>query len=258
MSSKHCLLCGENKELIKGHVYPNFIRKWILKNDKNIKKFIKQDDSENIEHQQNTPTFPLFCSECDNEKLSKIEGAFAKNCFAKIISGKFDPEVSELSLIRKFSASILFRLLYYIKLSEQDVFSKLEEYTDAHVNKAIEEWRDVVIKENIPGCYKLYFNYLYTADKEKSSLLWNFKHCPFYDKNRNIYVMAVLCGPLFIIGGLTPNITYDSAMIEGIINRLNKLCSNKIVIIGGNDIELGDNWLFHFINEDYLLTSILS
>ncbi|MWN32106.1 MULTISPECIES: hypothetical protein [unclassified Gilliamella] len=257
MSSKHCLLCGENKELIKGHIYPNFIRKWIMKKGgENIKKFIKLDDPENIKHQQNTPTSPLFCSECDNEKLSKIEGEFAKNCFAKITSGKYDPEISDLSLIRKFSASILFRLLHYIKLSKQNVFSELEKYTDAHVNKAIEEWRNVVIKENSPSCYKLYFNYLYTTDKKKSSLLWNFKPYLFYDKN--IYVMAVLCGPLFIIGGLTPNITYNSGMIEGVINHLIKLCSDKTFIIGGNDIKLGDNCLFHFINEDYLLTSILS
>lgn len=238
-----CKLCNKKRILVEGHIYPNFIRKWILKENKNIKSFYYrylEDGEWQITKTQNTLTFLLFCNECDNEILSKIEGSFKKSCFEQILKGEFNFENEYSQLIQKFSASIAFRMLYGMKIFDPKNFHELGPELLFHATQAAEEWRCIINQDgNIYCYYNLYFDYLFTYNNQSSSAQWFFQKILL--KYNGKVLLAVLCGPLIILGSLNPELSFTQDIVKTVVKILFNYQTEKCQLIGPPYIILGSN-----------------
>lgn len=121
-----CKLCNEKRILVKGHIYPKFIKRSIDNKINAMGGSAKNHyyESENTKnpYQKNKQDWPkgyLFCHECDNEKLSKMERDFNEECFISIIKGTFKLSEKNFPIIFRFSVSIVFRVLIYITTSNK-------------------------------------------------------------------------------------------------------------------------------------------
>lgn len=149
-----CKLCNEKRILVKGHIFPRFIRNWI---DKNIEalggsKTYHHFDSINgvFEHEKNKQDLIkdyLFCNECDNEKLSIIERDFNEKYFIPITKGTCKLSEKNSSVIFRFSVSIVFRVLIYSNILSKKIIDKLDDNTTNRINDALDEWRSILLKK---------------------------------------------------------------------------------------------------------------
>lgn len=248
-----CKLCNKKRILVKGHIYPNFFTKWIRKENKDIKSFyyrhLKNGEWQ-VEKRQNTLTFFLFCNECDNEILSKIEGSFKKNCFKQILNGEFN-FVNEYSLlIQKFSASIAFRVLYHMEIFDPKNFHEVGPELLFHATQATKEWCSIITQDINSYCYyNLYFDYLFTNNNQSSSSQWNLKHMLFQVDGK--LFLAVLCGPLIILGSLNPKLNFTKDMVSNAVDKLLKTESENNKRFGPTGIIIGSNPIFNNIRINY-------
>lgn len=265
MVNGSCLLCNQNKKLVKGHIFPNFIKKWVISDiyeymesdlclpehkNKTIKYFYKKKFSEKDRKKQDLEKMYLFCNECDNEKLSRIEDLFKRIYFDEIIKWetKISSANSDILLIKKFCTSIAFRVLYSIGILEEDSLNSIDKKTHHHATKAAEEWRSIITEEKTHSdSYDLYFAYLTPFVGDYSSRTWSFIHALYPSNTNEKNFLLVLCGPLIVIGKLNPEKNVKLANVHDLVEVLIEMNSKEVKLVGDNEIEA--NILTQFIKK---------
>lgn len=248
-----CKLCNEKRILVKGHIFPRFIRNWI---DENIEalggsKTYHHFDSINgvFKHEKNKQDLIkdyLFCNECDNEKLSIIERDFNEKYFIPITKGTCKLSEKNSSVIFRFSVSIVFRVLNYSNNLSEEILDKLDDNTTNRINDALDECRSILLKKtSFTEKTCLYFGYLKTDNGETSFTQLKAKYflvdvesiMDLLQEGKSLShdnlvkiaaclkrdVLIVYLGPLVIFANLNPRINFEINNITECINIFKKV-----------------------------------
>lgn len=124
-----CKLCGIEKELLKSHIIPKFVFKWMRNTGG---KFFRAPLNPNVRLQDGIKK-KLLCKECE-KKFSTNEKWFSENIFYPYMNTNNNvlPYNNKLA---KFIISVLWRVLILSNDQEEN----------SHVNHANADWRDFLL-----------------------------------------------------------------------------------------------------------------
>lgn len=138
-----CALCQKEKELVKSHIVPHFVFRWLRKSS--ISK-LRSLTNINVPIQDGIK-IPLLCKECEG-LISKWESEFAEKIFYPFhnleYEDSFNFEYQEWCL--RFLISLSWRNLDYhiYRKGNHPFYGEQEEI----VGKAYESWRDFLLGNN--------------------------------------------------------------------------------------------------------------
>lgn len=187
---KTCALCNEERELVKSHVVPRFVAKWLkdtsatgfLRNPTNPKKRLQDFGKET-----------LLCKACE-QKLSALETYFANEFFYPFLKERKNTFQYDSRLMR-FAISLNWRLL----IANREDYASDSLSLKPYVDRAKEDWRRILFLDPFEeiGKYEhhLFFLdfinnevnvpdgfYWYLLRGADSTLVWNKKKIFSYTK----------------------------------------------------------------------------
>ncbi len=132
-----CKLCDKKSELLKSHIIPNFVYKWLKKTSGT--DFLRYGEDPNKRVQDGFKPY-YFCRECEGE-FSKWERAFNNYIFVPLNNGRIGP-YKYLDWLLKFAVSVSWRNLLFT-INEGDLPKELGE--EAHI--ALDVWKKFLNNE---------------------------------------------------------------------------------------------------------------
>ena len=108
MSTSICSLCKEQKTLKKSHIIPKFVGAWIKKTSVTGRMRAGMTPNKRV---QDLNKDYLFCGECE-QIFSRFEKYFSEKIFKPFLNAN-NPIIEYNEYLRKFTVSILWRLLIY-------------------------------------------------------------------------------------------------------------------------------------------------
>jgi hypothetical protein len=137
-----CKLCDNKNELLKSHIIPNFVYKWLKKTSGT--DFLRYGEDPNRRVQDGFKPY-YFCEKCE-EKFSKWERAFNNHIFAPLNNDKIGP-YKYLDWLLKFAVSISWRNLIFA-IDQGELPKELD--NKAHI--ALDMWKRFLNNESPNPC----------------------------------------------------------------------------------------------------------
>lgn len=131
---KRCKLCNSEKKLLKSHVIPKFVFKWMQTTGGN---YFRTPSNPNKRAQDGYKE-ELLCSDCEHF-FSTNEKWFSENVFYPYLNSNQNIILYEREL-PKFIISILWRILILIEEEENNLI----------FNKVLNEWKDYLTNNTKP------------------------------------------------------------------------------------------------------------
>lgn len=229
-----CKLCGIKSKLLKSHVYPNFVVRWVkdtsptgyLRNPTNINK-----------RNQDGPKQNWFCNECE-QLLSKDEKQFAEKVFTPYVKALDNHEYSDL-FKEELNGEFILRFAIGLQLRTILANTKIDQLSEKNIeliNKFKDHWINFLLeKQSKTGDCETHI-FFFTSFEGASGKIGDFEFAP----NINTYltramdntiidsasgnILGVYCkiGPIAFITSIQPR------QLKGLVNTKISLKKNKL------------------------------
>lgn len=190
-----CIYCGStNKTMGKEHIFPNFILKNIYKEQYYQANTHKKDFQSNIGH-----VTKKVCIECNNEPLSKIDGAASKvfsehELFDTHIS--INDEIQLPKMFKKWVCKIAIASIFSEKLNVEHSTFMSDIFSEEVRKKIIDEESDI---PELSVLVSFVDTRLYSIKDERPNLFFDVR----ISKSKEFYFVKVLIGQMAFIIYLT-------------------------------------------------------
>jgi hypothetical protein len=131
MVIKVCALCQQEKNLLKSHLVPAFVIRWLK--ETSATGYIRNGTNPNRRVQDGVKN-ELLCWDCE-QKFSKAERHFAENVFMKVKNN--EPITPDNHLMRYFVISQSWRVAQYFLENHKPLYLEFIPI----IEKALEDWR---------------------------------------------------------------------------------------------------------------------
>lgn len=146
-----CRLCNNNAPLLKSHIIPKFVFKWLKETSATGHIRYSPDINKRV---QDGLKLPWLCSQCE-EKFSRYEKYFADKIFYPL--HKNTDNLTYNSVFLKFAISLAWRVLKYNLETEQLGHLNDEMLRASH--QALITWHNYLFNNvTTPGKYELHFH----------------------------------------------------------------------------------------------------